>query len=96
MMRKGLAWMILLAGCGGSPVLSGLPRPNKTAAAGIAVGAAAAATIADPQGAARLKEAGKQPNEKRPIEVQETIPQDVFDKMDQADAASDGDDDPRP
>lgn len=101
-MRKGWAWVIVvaagaLAACGGSPVLSGLPRPNKTAAAGVALGAAAAATAIDPQGGQRIKEAGKPPEgEKRPIEVKETIPADLLDKMDKADAESDGDEDPRP
>lgn len=97
-MRKGLAWLMVLAGCGGSPVLSGLPRPNKTAAAGVALGAAAAATALDPQGGQRIKEAGqKSEAEKRPVEVKETIPPDVLDRMDKADAAGDdGDDDARP
>jgi len=95
-MRKGLAWLLIVAGCGGSPVLSGLPRPNKTAAAGVALGAAAAATAIDPQGGQRMKEAGKPPEgEKRPIEVKETIPPDLLDKMDKADG-NDADDDRRP
>ncbi len=103
-MRKGLAWLLVailsgggaVAGCGGAPVLSGLPRPNKTAAAGIALGAAAAATALDPQGGQRIKEAG-QPTEaeKHPVEVKETIPADVLDRMDKANAA-DADDDPLP
>jgi len=99
-MRKGLAWLVLIAGyggCGGSPVLSGLPRPNKTAAAGVALGAAAAATAIDPQGGQRMKEAGKVPeSEKRPVEVKETIPPDLLEKMDKQDAASDDDGDGRP
>jgi hypothetical protein len=91
-MCKSLAWLILLAGCGGSPVLSGLPRPNKTAAAGIALGAAAAATAIDPQGGQRIKEAGEEKEaQKRPIEVKETIPPDLLDKIDQANTDADGD-----
>src|SRR5262249_47938135 len=103
--RKRFATLVLFgllgAACGGSPALAGLPHPNKTAAAGIAVGAAAAATIADPTAAQRMKEAGAPPSERKPVDVHETIPPDVFDQMDKADKADEaakasGDDDQRP
>lgn len=96
-MRMGVAWLVLAFVCGacsGSPVLSGLPRPNKTAAAGIAVGAAAVATALDPQGGQRIKEAG-QPTEadKHPVEVKETMPADVLERMDKANADAEDSDD---
>jgi len=82
-----------ISGCGGAPLLSGLPQPNKAVAAGIAVAAASAATALDPNGGARIKEAGKVQAPEKADEHRETIPLDVLDRMDAQ--QDDDDDDPQ-
>lgn len=83
---KALAWcsMLALAGCGGGPdpILRGVPQPNKAAMAGAAAAIAGAATLASPHDAAKRQEANKHPPEKKPIEVKQTVPADVFDRLD--------------
>jgi hypothetical protein len=70
-------------------VLANAPRPNPAAVAGVAAGAAAALTLADPDAATRGPEK-KQDVPKKEIKVKENVPADVLDRMDQ-NAASNGD-----
>jgi hypothetical protein len=82
-----LAFVPLVAtGCGGGTVLGGLPRPNPTVMAGIAAAAATAATIADPGAAGRIYEEGRVKHLNRADGDSETIPLDVLDRLDEADA----------
>jgi hypothetical protein len=70
------------AGCGG-PVLQNVPAPNKAVAAGVVAGAAAAVTIADPNGAARKQEQKKEYDaEKKPVKNDTSVPADVLDRLD--------------
>ncbi len=73
--------MMFAAACG-PPVARNVPQPNTGAAAGIAAGAAAAITLADPDGAAKRQESKKQEEDKRPQKVKATVPADVFDRLD--------------
>jgi hypothetical protein len=85
--------LVVVAGCGAAPnqpVLANAPRPNPAAVAGVAAGAAAAITLADPDAASRGPEK-KQDVPKKEIQVKENVPADVLDRMDQR-AASNGDD----
>lgn len=70
------------AACGGGPdpILRNVPQPNPAAVAGAAAALAGAATLADPAGAAKRQEENKEPPEKRPLRVKETVPSDVFDR----------------
>jgi len=72
-----------LSACGGSPVLSHLPRPDPAVVAAIAAGAAGAATLADPAGAARLQELKEPHKEARPLENREIVPLEVLDRADE-------------
>lgn len=71
----------LVVGCG-APVARNLPAPNKAAAAGVAAGAAAALTLADPKAAAQTAESAKVSDEKKPQKSGGTVPPDVFDRLD--------------
>lgn len=98
MVRRS-AWVIVALGACGDPVLRNAPKPNPAAVAGVAAAAAAAATLASPQAAAQRqeqKERGEPDN--RGVEVKETVPAEVFDRLDrQASAGSDaGVDGPAP
>ncbi len=84
-MRRAFVYCVLAA-CGGGPALQNVPRPNPAVVAGIAAGAAAAATIANPSAAGKIKEQEKL-SEKRPVKVKETIPGDVLDRMDRGEDA---------
>lgn len=82
-----------MCACGSGPILQNAPRPNPAAVAGVAAAVAGAATLADPQGAAKrqeLKEKGEPDN--NGVEVRETVPADVLDRLDRAtvDAGVDG------
>lgn len=67
----------------GEPILRNAPRPNPATVAGVAAAAAAAATLADPAGAAKRQEVKdeREPNN-RAVEVSETVPADVLDRLD--------------
>src|SRR5262252_4147355 len=74
--------VVLLCGCG-EPILKNAPKPDPGAVAGVAAAAAAAATLADPQAAGRRQEQktrGEPDN--RGVEVKETVPPDVLDRLD--------------
>jgi hypothetical protein len=63
--------------------LRNAPKPDPAVVGGVAAAAAAAATLAAPQAAAKRqeeKEHGEPDN--RGVEVKETVPADVFDRMD--------------
>lgn len=84
-----MRWMLLagLTACGSTPILHGLPRPDPAVVAGIATAAATAATIADPQAAARIREQGKV--EAPPASGgREIVPPDVLERLDEEEAAS--------
>jgi hypothetical protein len=81
---RTLAILLTLSACGGAPIGANVPTPNKAAAAGVAAGAAAALTLADPNGAAKSAEAQKTDNkEGRPQKSGGTVPADVLDRLDE-------------
>ena len=89
-MRMTAIALVVVAGCGAAPnqpVLANAPRPNPAAVAGVAAGAAAAITLADPDAATRGPEK-KQDVPKKEIQVKENVPADVLDRMDQSAASS--------
>ena len=74
--------LALCAGCGGGPALGGIPRANPAIVAGAAAAVAGAITLADPGAAARQQESTQTVAEKREIKSHETVPRDVFDRLD--------------
>lgn len=73
---------IALCACG-EPLLRNVPKADPATVAGIAAAAATAATLADPQGAAARQEVKNQREpDNRGIEVKETVPADVLDRLD--------------
>ena len=74
--------MIAVVAACGAPVARNIPAPNKAAAAGVAAGAAAALTLADPRAAAATAEANKVEDEKKPQKSQGSVPADVLDRLD--------------
>lgn len=70
-----------LVACGG-PVLQNAPKPDPAVVAGAAAAIAGAATLADPQGAAKRQEANKPVEEKKPKTVKESVPEGVLDRLD--------------
>jgi hypothetical protein len=80
-----MRWMLIVAGlaaCGGPPILSGLPRPDPKVVAGLAAAGAAAATVMDPNAAARIREAGKQGEPEPTTKGREVVPPDVLERLD--------------
>jgi hypothetical protein len=78
-----LPWILVMLCSCGEPILRNAPKPDPGAVAGVAAAAAAAATLASPQAAAKKqeeKEHGEPDN--RGVEVKETVPRDVFDRLD--------------
>jgi hypothetical protein len=84
-----LVAIVVAAGCG-PPVLRNAPRPAPAVVAGVAAAAAAAATLAAPAAAAKRQEERRDEPDNRGMEVRETVPPDVFDRLDRADAGVDG------
>lgn len=76
--------LLLLAACGGQPLLANAPHPNNASVAGLAAGAAAAITLASP-GYSPVKPEKKVPDQ--PIEVHEQVTPDVLDRLDHNDDA---------
>jgi len=76
-------WIVVALCACGEPILRNAPKPDPGAVAGIAAATAAAATLAAPQAAAKRQEQ-KQKGEpdNRGVEVKETVPPDVFDRLD--------------
>ena len=82
MSRRYLVIALALGGCG-EPILKNAPAPNPAAVAGIAAAAAAAITLAQPD---KKPEAKKADPDDRGVEVKETVPGDVFDRLERAPA----------
>jgi hypothetical protein len=86
--------VLLLAACGAEPkqpFLANAPHPDNAAVAGGAAAAAAAMTIADPNASTRGKPEKATPEvEKKPIEVKQNVPSDVFDRLDRSGSGSAG------
>ena len=84
MYRHRYLWVaVALCACG-EPILRNAPKPDPGTVAGVAAAAAAAATLASPQGAAKRQEqATKGEPDNRGVEVKETVPADVLDRLDQ-------------
>jgi hypothetical protein len=78
---REIALALVLASCGG-PVLANAPRPPTAAVAGGAAGVAAVLTAIDPNAATRKPEK-KVDGPGQPVEVKETVPSDVLDRLDQ-------------
>jgi hypothetical protein len=70
-----------LFACGG-PALQNVPAPDPAIVAGLAAGVAGAATLADPDAAARNQEAKKPQKEQRPVKNNVVVPAAVFDRLD--------------
>ena len=77
------AWILVALCACGEPILRNAPKPDPGAVAGVAAATAAAVTLAAPQAAAKKQEQ-KQKGEpdNRGVEVKETVPADVFDRLD--------------
>jgi gas vesicle protein len=69
-------------------MLANAPRPNPGAVAGVAAGAAAAMTLADPDAASRGPEKKKDNGNQKPIKVKEHVTSDVLDRADARKAAA--------
>src|SRR5215470_15045682 len=81
-MRSHLWIFVLLCSCG-EPILKNAPKPDPGAVAGVAAAAAAAATLADPKAAGqRQEQKNKGEPDNRGVEVKETVPADVLDRLD--------------
>lgn len=83
-MRAAILAVAMLAACG-PPALQNAPRPNPSAVAGAAAAIAGAATLADPDAAARKANAEQNKDNVDPdhtVPVHETVPEDVFDRLD--------------
>jgi hypothetical protein len=76
-------WILVTLCACGEPVLRNAPKPDPGAVAGVAAAAAAAITLASPQAAAARQEQ-KQRGEPdgRGVEVKESVPSDVLDRLD--------------
>jgi hypothetical protein len=76
-------WILVMLCACGEPILRNAPKPDPGTVAGVAAAAAAAATLASPQTAAQKQEEKTkgEPNV-RGVEVKETVPADVFDRLD--------------
>jgi hypothetical protein len=82
-------WILLMLCACGEPILRNAPRPDPGVVAGVAAAAAAAATLAAPQAAAaRQEQRSKGEPDDRGVDVHETVPGDVFDRIDR-DAGTD-------
>ena len=73
--------LLLLVACGGKPLLANAPAPPAGAVAGVAAAAAAAMTLANPNAATRKPEKRDDPNSQG-VDVKESVPPDVFDRLD--------------
>jgi hypothetical protein len=71
----------LLAACGG-PALQNVPKPDPAVVAGAAAAVAGAATLADPNGAAKRQEQKEPQKSLRPKKSGGTVPDDVLDRLD--------------
>ena len=72
----------MLCSCS-EPILRNAPKPSPAAVAGVAAAVAGAATLAAPQAAAaRQEQKNRGEPDNRGVEVNQTVPADVFDRLD--------------
>jgi hypothetical protein len=71
----------LVAACGG-PALQNVPKPDPSVVAGAAAAVAGAATLADPNGAAKRQEQKEPQKSLKPKKSGGTVPGDVLDRLD--------------
>ena len=93
MARTSWIALALFALACGEPILRNAPKPDPGAVAGVAAAAAAAATLAAPDAAGKKQEKkDKSEPDDRGVDVKETVPSDVFDRLDHqhGDAGVDG------
>lgn len=76
-----VAPLLVVAACGG-PALQNVPKPDPAVVAGAAAAVAGAATLADPNGAAKRQENAKPQPSMRPKKSGGTVPGDVLDRLD--------------
>jgi hypothetical protein len=76
--------LVVLAACGGQPALANVPHPSNAAVAGGAAAAAAAITLAAPD-ATKKPEKNKTEN-LNAVEVNQSVPADVLDRLDHPEA----------
>jgi hypothetical protein len=83
---------LMVAACGAEPkqpFLANAPHPDTAAVAAGAAATAAAITLVDPDAATRGKPEKASPDvEKKPVEVKQSVPSDVFDRLDHPAASS--------
>jgi hypothetical protein len=76
-------WILIALCACGEPILRNAPKPDPGTVAGVAAAAAAAATLANPAAAAQKQETkDKAAPSDRAVEVKETVPSDVLDRLD--------------
>jgi hypothetical protein len=78
---------LVACGAGSQPLLSGVPRVNPAGVAGVAAAAAAAITLASP-GSAQQKPEDKINENTKPQKVDESVPPDVLDRLDEQEATA--------
>ncbi|MBK9036717.1 MAG: hypothetical protein IPL61_36615 [Myxococcales bacterium] len=81
-MRRIFCVLAVAAACGGGPALRNAPRPDPAVVAAAATAVATAATIADPQGAARKAEQKGGRPEGHVVGGDRSMPADVLDRLD--------------
>ena len=83
MARIGWIAVVWLVACN-EPMLKNAPKPDPGAVAGVAAAVAGAATLASPASAAKRQETKKASDEhnNEGVVVKETVPEDVFDRLD--------------
>lgn len=82
--------LVFAASCGGHPVGSKIPRPNKNVAGALAAGIAGALTVANPKLSGRKPESDDDKHN-RPTRVKESVPEGVLDRADAAKHSGDKD-----
>jgi len=76
-------WILVMLCACGEPILRNAPKPDPGVVAGVAAAAAAAATLAAPDAAAKKQEQKtKGEPDNRGVEVKQTVPAAVFDRLD--------------
>lgn len=87
-MRLAVLAIVSLLGCGGGPALRNAPRPNPAVVAASAAAIAGAATLADPDAAAKRQEVKREYDVKKPPESKpEPMPVDALDRLEEAEKA---------
>jgi hypothetical protein len=76
-----VAPLLVVTACGG-PALQNVPKPDPAVVAGAAAAVAGAATLADPNGAAKRQENAQPQKSLKPKKSGGTVPGDVLDRLD--------------